>query len=125
MIIGIGIDVMEVPRFEQALQRHGERLLNRLFTPGERAYCQSKARAVEHFAARFCAKEAGMKALGTGKSGGITWRDVEVVRVPGQKPQLQFHGAAQQRFAKLGAQRVHVTLTHTGHTAMAQVIIED
>lgn len=125
MIIGIGIDLIEVPRFEQAMKRHGERFLDRLFTAGEIAYCQSKARAVEHFAARFAAKEAGMKALGTGKSGGICWRDVEVVRLPGQKPQLQFHGEAQKRFDKLGAQRVHVTLTHTAHTAMAQVVIED
>jgi len=124
MILGIGIDLIEVPRFEQALQRHGERFINRLFTPGEVAYCQSKARAVEHYAARFAAKEAAMKALGTGKSGGIRWRDVEITRAPGTPPQVQFHGQAQKRFEKLGAKQVSVSLTHTSHSAMAQVIIE-
>ncbi len=125
MILGIGIDLTEVPRFEQALQRHGERFINRLFTPAEIAYCQSKARAVEHFAARFSAKEAALKALGTGKSGGIRWRDVEITRAPGKPPQVQFHGKAQKRFEALGAKRAIVTLTHTSHSAMAQVIIED
>ncbi|MBI3949151.1 MAG: holo-ACP synthase [Acidobacteria bacterium] len=124
MILGIGIDLVEVPRFEQALKRYGERFLNRLFTPSEIAYCQSKARAIEHYAARFSAKEAAMKALGTGKSGGIRWRDVEVTRAPGKPPQIQFHGQAQKRFEVMGATRVTVSLTHTSHSAMAQVIIE-
>lgn len=124
MILGMGIDLIEVPRFERALQRHGERLLNRLFTPNEIAYCQSKARAVEHYAARFAAKEAALKALGTGKSGGIRWRDVEITRAPGGPPQLQFHGLAQKRFEAVGAKRASVSLTHTNHSAMAQVIIE-
>lgn len=124
MILGVGIDLIEVPRFEQALHRFGERLINRLFTPAEVAYCQSKARAVEHYAARFAAKEAAMKALGTGKSGGIRWRDVEITRAPGKPPQIHFHGQARQRFENLGAKQVVVSLTHTGHSAMAYVIIE-
>jgi len=124
MILGIGIDLIEVPRFERALQRYGERFINRLFTPDEVAYCQSKARAVEHFAARFSAKEAALKALGTGKSGGIRWRDVEVTRERGKPPQLQFHGQAERLFEFMGATQARVSLTHTGHTAAAYVIIE-
>lgn len=125
VILGIGIDLIEVPRFEQALERFGERFLHRIFTPDEIAYCQPKARAVEHYAARFAAKEAAMKALGTGKSGGIRWRDVEVTRARGKPPQLQFHGQARRRFETLGANRACLSLTHTAHSAMAQVIIED
>lgn len=125
MILGLGVDHVEVPRFQQVLDRHGERLLRRLFTANEIAYCQSKARAVEHFAARFAAKEAALKALGTGKSGGIGWRDVEITRQPGHPPQVTFHGKAKERFEALGARRVIVSLTHTSHSAIAQVIIED
>ncbi|RMG48980.1 MAG: holo-[acyl-carrier-protein] synthase [Acidobacteria bacterium] len=125
MILGLGVDHVEVPRFEQVLKRHGERLLRRLFTPNEIAYCQSKARAVEHFAARFAAKEAALKALGTGKSGGIGWRDVEITRQPGHPPQVIFHGKAKERFQALGARRALVSLTHTSHSAIAEVIIED
>lgn len=124
MIIGIGIDLIEVPRFERVMERYGERFIHRLFTPGEIAYCQPKARAAEHFAARFSAKEAALKALGTGKSRGIRWTDVEVTRLPGQAPRIQFHGQALKRFEALGAKQAVLTMTHTAHSAMAQVIIE-
>ena len=124
VIIGIGIDLVEVLRFEQTMERHGERLLRRLFTQNEIDYCQSKARAVEHFAARFAVKEAAMKALGTGQSEGIYWRDVETLREPDQPPRIEFHGAARKRFDALGAKRVLVSITHTRHSAIAQVILE-
>jgi len=122
VIIGIGLDATEIARIEQMLTRYGDRFLHRVFTDGEIAYCRAKHRAAQSLAARFAAKEAAMKALGTGHSRGVVWRDVEVVRLGGP-PQLRFHGAAGQHFARMGGDSAHLTLTHTDVLALAHVIL--
>jgi holo-[acyl-carrier protein] synthase len=124
MIVGIGVDIAEVPRIRKALSSYGERFLKRIFTTEEIRYCTGKANAAERLAARFAAKEAGLKALGTGLRGGITWKDVEVVRVPGHKPELRFNGRAKEIAATLGCTRCHLSLSHTADQAIAQVILE-
>jgi holo-[acyl-carrier protein] synthase len=124
MIVGTGIDIAEVPRIREAIERFGERFLNRIYTEGERRYCDSKANRVERYAARFAAKEASMKALGTGWNHGVRWRDVEVARKPGSRPTIVFHGRAAEFAAKLGAVRVALSLTHTADQALASVILE-
>ena len=124
MIVGTGIDITEVPRIRKAIQRHGERFLQRIFTEGEIQYCESKVNRVERYAARFAAKEAGMKAIGTGWNHGVRWRDIEVARKPGGRPTLLLHGKAAEFAAKLGATNVALSLTHTAEQAMAQVILE-
>ena len=124
MIVGTGIDITEVPRIREAIQRHGERFLQRIFTEGEIQYCESKVNRVERYAARFAAKEAGMKAIGTGWNHGVRWRDIEVARKPGGRPTLVLHGKAAEFAAKLGATNVALSLTHTAEQAMAQVILE-
>src|ERR1043166_568283 len=125
MIVGTGIDIAEVPRIADSIERFGERFLNRIFTEGERRYCDAKANRVERYAARFAAKEAGMKAIGTGWNHGVTWKDVEVTRMPGGRPTLSFHGKAGGFAAKLGAKNIALSLTHTADYAMAQVILEN
>jgi holo-[acyl-carrier protein] synthase len=124
MIVGTGIDIAEVPRIAQSIERFGERFLRRIFTEGEIRYCDSKANRVERYAARFAAKEAAMKALGTGWNHGVRWRDCEVTRQPGRRPTLTFHGQAGQFAAKLGVKNIALSLTHTKDQAMAQVILE-
>ena len=124
MILGTGIDIAEVPRIRGAIERHGERFLKRIFTEGEIQYCESKANRVERYAARFAAKEAGMKAIGTGWNHGVRWRDLEVVRKPGGRPTLLLHGKAAEFAARLGATSSALSLTHTADHAMAQVILE-
>jgi holo-[acyl-carrier protein] synthase len=124
MIVGTGIDIAEVPRIAEVIERHGERFLRRVFTEGEIAYCDSKANRIERYAARFAAKEAGMKALGTGWSHGVRWRDVEVGRQPGGRPTIIFHGKAAEFAAKLGAKNVALSLSHTVEQAIASVILE-
>jgi holo-[acyl-carrier protein] synthase len=125
MIVGTGIDIAEVPRVAQAIERFGERFLERIFTPGERLYCDSKANRIERYAARFAAKEAAMKALGTGWNHGVRWRDCEVVRMPGGRPTLTLHGKAGEFAGKLGVRNIALSLTHTAEQAMAQVILEN
>jgi holo-[acyl-carrier protein] synthase len=125
MIVGTGIDIVEVPRIGQAIERFGERFLQRIFTAGEIRYCDSKANRVERYAARFAAKEAAMKALGTGWNHGVRWRDCEVVRQPGGRPSIAFHGKAAEFAAKLGVKNAALSLTHTAEQAMAQVILEN
>jgi holo-[acyl-carrier protein] synthase len=125
MIVGTGIDITEVPRIAAAIARYGERFLNRVYTPAEVAYCQSKRNAHERFAARFAAKEAAMKAIGTGLRRGVTWHDVEIGHAPGGRPIILFTGKGAEFAAKLGTKRVSLSLTHTAETAMAQVILED
>ena len=125
MIVGTGIDIAEVPRIAAAIERHGERFLRRVFTEGEIAYCDSKANRIERYAARFAAKEAAMKALGTGWNHGVRWRDVEVRRQPGGRPTMAFHGRAAEFAAKLGAAHVALSLSHTAEQAIAQVILEN
>ena len=124
MIVGTGIDIAEVARIRHTIERHGERFLKRVFTEGEIQYCDSKANRVERYAARFAAKEAGMKAIGTGWNHGVRWRDLEVSRKPGGRPTLLLHGKAAEFAAKLGATNIALSLTHTADQAMAQVILE-
>lgn len=125
MIVGTGIDIAEVQRIRKAIERHGERFLQRVFTDGEIQYCESKANRAERYAARFAAKEAGMKAIGTGWNYGVRWRDFEVLRRPGERPILLLHGKAAEFAAKLGTTNVTLSLTHTAGQAMAQVILEN
>jgi holo-[acyl-carrier protein] synthase len=124
MIVGTGIDIAEVSRIAAALARFGGRFLRRVYTPGEIRYCESKANRAERFAARFAAKEAAMKALGTGWSHGVRWRDIEVGRQPGGRPTILFHGKAAEFATKLGAIHVALSLSHTTEQAIAQVILE-
>jgi holo-[acyl-carrier protein] synthase len=125
MIVGTGIDIVEVPRVAQAIERFGDRFLRRIYTPGEIEYCQSKRNAAERFAARFAAKEAALKAIGTGWKKGVAWTDVEVRREPGGRPTLSFSGVAASHAAALGMKRVSLSLSHTAEIATAQVILED
>lgn len=124
MIVGTGVDITEVARVKAAVERFGDRFLKRVFTPEEVRYCMSKANAAERLAARFAAKEAGMKAIGTGLRFGVTWHDVEVVRVPGQRPELRFAGRAAEFADRLGCKRTHLSLSHTTEQAIAHVILE-
>ena len=121
-IIGSGLDAIEIGRVAEALDRFGERFLRRIFTDGEVAYCRRKKDAAASFAARFAAKEAAMKALGTGYSRGVHWVGIEVVRHHGP-PQLQFHDGAARRFAGMGGTRSLVTLTHSRELAIAHVLL--
>ena len=125
MIVGTGIDIAEVPRVRHAIERFGSRFLNRIFTPEEQRYCDSKANRVERYAARFAAKEAAMKALGTGWNRGVRWRDCEVVRQPGARPTIHFHGKAGEFATRLGVHNAALSITHTKEQAMAQVILEN
>jgi holo-[acyl-carrier protein] synthase len=124
MIVGTGIDIAEVDRIASSIERFGRRFTERVFTADEIRYCESKANKAERYAARFAAKEAGMKAIGTGWSRGVKWRDVEVQRAPGGRPTLAFHGRAAEFFARLGGARASLSLSHTKQFAMAQVILE-
>jgi holo-[acyl-carrier protein] synthase len=118
---GIGIDLVEVPRIREMLERHGQRFKERTFTAGEIAYCDACADPAMHYAARFAAKEAAAKALGTGLwAEGVVWTDIEVVREASGKPQIVLHGAAKQHAANANCL---VSLTHTRDLAMAQVIL--
>jgi holo-[acyl-carrier protein] synthase len=124
MIVGTGIDIAEVARIAQSIDRFGHRFLERIFTPAEIHYCESKANKAERYAARFAAKEAAMKAIGTGWNRGVTWHDVEVTRAPGGRPTIAYHNKAAEFFRALGAVRAHLSITHTAESAMAQVILE-
>lgn len=124
MIVGTGIDMIEVPRVAAAIQRFGRRFVQRLFTPDEIRYCESKFNKAERYAARFAAKEAGLKAIGTGWKGGIAWTEVEVCRDPGGRPTLAFSGKAAEFAARLGVQRASLSLSHTATHAIASVILE-
>ena len=124
MIVGTGIDIAEVPRIEASIARFGDRFLHRIFTEAEILYCESKANRVERYAARFAAKEAAMKALGTGWNHGVRWRDCEVTRMPGGRPTMTFHGRAGAFAAKLGVKNTALSISHTEEQAIAQVILE-
>ena len=124
MIVGTGVDITEVARIKAAVERFGERFLTRVFTPEEVRYCTSKPNADERLAARFAAKEAGMKAVGTGWRRGVSWRDVEVVRQPGGRPSLRLSGKLAEFAARLGCKQTHLSLSHTAEQAIAFVILE-
>jgi holo-[acyl-carrier protein] synthase len=121
-IIGSGLDATEIARIKAAIERYGDRFVDRVFTPDEIAYCRRKRDAASSFAARFAAKEAAMKALGTGHSHGVFWRGIEVVRYGGP-PQLHFSGGAATRFAAMGATGALLTLTHSQTLAIAHVLL--
>ena len=121
-IIGLGLDATDIHRIAETIERYGERFLHRIFTEGEVAYAIRRRVPAIHFAGRFAAKEAAMKALGTGHSQGVLWRDVEVFR-RGGPPQLRLHGGAARRFGAIGGQSSLLTITHSDDLAMAQVMI--
>lgn len=125
MIIGTGIDIAEVARISAALERFEERFLRRIFTPSEIAYCRAKKNCAERLAARFAAKEAAMKAIGTGLRHGVSWQDFEIGHEAGGRPSLTLSGKAADFARKLGTRRISISLSHTQETAIAQVILED
>jgi holo-[acyl-carrier protein] synthase len=125
VIVGTGVDLCEVARIKEAIARHGRRFVERVYTEREITYAERKANRYERFAARFAAKEAGMKALGTGWRGGLGWRDLEVTNQPSGRPTLTFHRKAAEIAAKLGVRNISLSITHTAEQAMAMVILED
>ncbi|MGA9068853.1 MAG: holo-ACP synthase, partial [Terracidiphilus sp.] len=120
-----GIDLAEIERIQHSVERFGQRFLDRVYTPSEQAYCLRKRKSAESLAARFAAKEAGAKALGTGISYGVNWLEIEVVREPSGRPTLRFHGRAAEIAARLGSVRAALSITHTNTLAMASVVLED
>ncbi|HEX4594947.1 MAG TPA: holo-ACP synthase [Bryobacteraceae bacterium] len=124
MIVGIGIDLAEVGRIRKAIERHGRRFIDRIYTKTEIAYVERKANRYERYAARFAAKEAGMKAIGTGWRRGVRWQDFEVTNLPSGRPILQFHGVAAEIAGRLGVRNIALSLTHTAEQGMAIVILE-
>jgi holo-[acyl-carrier protein] synthase len=124
MIVAIGIDLIEISRIEEKLSRASTRFRDRVFTPSEIAYCDSRASRFASYAVRFAAKEATMKALGTGWAEGIAWQEIEIISQESGAPMLQLSGRALNRFNELGAAQAHVSLSHTRDTAIAQVIFE-
>ena len=124
MIIGIGTDLAEIERIEHSIVRFGDRFLSRIYTPGEIAYCMRKKRPGESFAARFAAKEAGAKALGTGIRRGVGWRELEVQRERSGRPRLVLHGRAAELAAALKVTSIALSLTHSGSSALAFVVLE-
>jgi holo-[acyl-carrier protein] synthase len=125
MIVGTGIDLVEIDRVARSIERYGRRFLERVYTAQEIAYCERKRRnAAESYAARFAAKEAGAKALGTGMGFGVTWREIEVGREPAGRPLLLLHGRAAEIARAMGVERCSLSITHTRSEAMAMVILE-
>jgi holo-[acyl-carrier protein] synthase len=125
MVLGTGTDLIEIERIAHSVTRFGERFLRRVYTPREIAYCRSKRNSAESFAARFAAKEAAAKALGTGISHGVSWLELEVVRLPSGKPTLELTGRALERARRLGVSRSSLSLTHSKDLALAVVVMED
>jgi len=124
MLIGTGVDLIEVERIAHSIERFGERFLRRVYTDHEITYCQGRRASAESFAARFAAKEAGAKALGTGISRGVTWNEFQVARNPGGRPVLELQGRAALLAKELGVRAISLSLTHTGSLAMATVLME-
>jgi len=124
MIVGTGVDLAEVPRIRASIERFGARFIDRIYTSGEIAYVERKANRFERYAARFAAKEAGMKAIGTGWKRGVTWRDFEVANLPSGKPTLRLHGVAAEIATRLGVRNISLSITHTAELGMAHVILE-
>jgi len=124
MIVGTGVDLAEVRRIREAIERYGERFVQRIYTPGEIAYVERKANKFERYAGRFAAKEAGMKAIGTGWKRGVTWQDFEVANLPSGRPTLRLHGEAAKIAEKMGVKSISLSITHTAELGMAHVILE-
>lgn len=124
MILGTGVDLAEVSRIRDAISRYGDRFTERIYTPDEIAYVERKVNRFERYAARFAAKEAGMKALGTGWRRGVRWQDFEVANLPSGRPTLKLHGTAARIAAQLGVKTISLSLTHTSELGMAHVILE-
>jgi holo-[acyl-carrier protein] synthase len=125
MIVGTGVDLAEVPRIRASIERFGPKFVERIYTAAEIAYVDRKANRFERYAARFAAKEAGMKAIGTGWRHGVTWQDFEVANLPSGRPTLRLHGVAARVAEKLGVRTISLSLTHTAELGMAHVILED
>jgi holo-[acyl-carrier protein] synthase len=125
MVLGLGTDLIEIERVQASMDRFGERFLDRVFTAGEIAYCMRKKQPAESFAARFAAKEAGAKALGTGISRGVSWKEIEVTREIGKRPMLHFSGRAGELAKRMGVRRVQLSLSHSRKLAMAVALVED
>ena len=124
MIVAIGVDIIEVRRVRRSIERT-PRFAERVFTEAERAYCESRgAVAAQHYAARFAAKEAALKALQTGWTGGISWQDVEVSAKDSGAPLILFHGRARELYEESGATSAHISIAHTTEHAIAEVILE-
>jgi holo-[acyl-carrier protein] synthase len=124
VIVGLGIDIAEIDRIEAAITRHGRRFIDRIYTPAEIEYCERFRNRAERYAGRFAAKEAAMKALGTGWSRGVHWVDIEVTRQPGGRPTLTLHGPTQQHAQRLGVRQISLSITHSGNIAFAEAIFE-
>lgn len=124
MIIGTGVDIIEIKRFKDAMERSGEKLILRLFTPDEQQYCNGHRDPVPHFAARFAAKEAVFKALGTGWAKGVAWLDVEVQKEEQEAPRIVLHGEAKRLCTAKGVGNMHLSLSHSDHSVVAMVILE-
>ena len=124
MTVGTGIDIAETQRIEQALERHGDRFSQKIFTPSEIAYCERFKNKAERYAARFAAKEAAFKALGTGWANGIRWLDVEISHQASGKPELLLSGRARELANELGVTRAVVSISHANRYVVAQVILE-
>lgn len=124
MIVGTGVDLAEISRIEESVSRFGDRFLGRIYTERERAYCMRKRNFAESLAARFAAKEAGAKALGTGIARGVTWQEIEVAHLPGGRPTILFHGRAAERARRMGVTDVHLSISHGRDLAIAQVVLE-
>ena len=125
MIVGTGVDLAEVSRIKASIERYGEKFIRRIYTPAEIAYVERKANKFQRYAARFAAKEAGMKAIGTGWRRGVTWQDFEVANLPSGKPTLRLHGVAAKFAEKLGVKNISLSITHTAELGMAHLILED
>jgi holo-[acyl-carrier protein] synthase len=123
-IVATGVDIVEVPRVAQMIENHGARFVDRVFTPGEVAYCHSRGVPNQHFAGRFAAKEAVFKVLGTGWGDGVHWGDVEVVHNPKGAPQIVLAGQAAKLAAQMGIGVMHVSISHTAEHAIAHAIAE-
>jgi len=123
-IVALGLDLAQVSRLEAAIERRGQRLLDRVFTAEEQAYCERRRARVHSYAGRFAVKEAVMKMLGTGWARGVRWVDIEVRRPPGNPPRVALHGAARRHAERLGITAVHVTITHDGGLAAAVAVGE-
>jgi holo-[acyl-carrier protein] synthase len=124
VIVGLGVDIAEVARVKAAIERHGETFLRRLYTAKEQEYCERFKNKYERYAGRFAAKEAAMKALGTGWSRGVRWVDVEVDREKGGRPTMKLAGEAAHIADRLNVKNIVVSITHTADQAFAQVIFE-